>query len=238
MRSLSIGSPAIDEKGRQYIAINPLPAKYCNYDCIYCPYGPTEVKSIKHFNFEGTSELLARLEKTIENDEGIEVVFIDARGEAAANDKLGDILYTVKSHNRKLRVVSNGYLLNHPDYKSTYQMCDEVIGEIAATDENDFLKVCRPLEGHTLAGLVKNLADFRADYAGHFILSIIAIKGFMDTDEKLARLMGIIGAISPDEIRIETKKKGRGKKKYGLDEAELTLIHDTLERSAHEVLIV
>lgn len=238
MRLLSLGSQDIDEKGRKYISVNPLPAKYCNYDCIYCPYGPTEVKSIKRFSFEGTDGLLSRMESSIENDEELEVVYIDARGEAAANDRLGDILYTVKSHDLKLRVVSNGYLINHPDYQSTYRMCDEVIGEIAATDEADFQKVCRPMEGHTLAKLVSNLAHFRADYTGHFILSVIALKGFMDTDEKLARLVGIIGAIAPDEVWIETSKKGYLKKKYALDDAQLTLIHDMLERSAQDVLVV
>lgn len=59
-----------------------------------------------------------------------ELIFINSKGEALVNDKIGYIIDLIKDKGLPVRLLSNGYLLGRDEYIEIANRCDEVIGEI------------------------------------------------------------------------------------------------------------
>jgi wyosine [tRNA(Phe)-imidazoG37] synthetase (radical SAM superfamily) len=100
-------------------------------------------------------------------------------------------------------------------------MCDEVIGELAVTNERDFHKLLRPIEGYTLEEYVNNMAEFRKWFSGKFTLDITIIKNYSDSDESVDIFRGMIQKISPDEVYFETPDEDRLKGAFQVSEERL-----------------
>lgn len=76
----------------------------------------------------------------IENN-NVELVFINSKGEALVNSKISGIIDLIKSKGVPVRLLSNGYLLGRDEYIEIANKCDEVIGEIKTISEEDFQKI-------------------------------------------------------------------------------------------------
>lgn len=221
MDKFSISSTYKDNQGRKTIDVNPLPLKYCSFDCVFCPLGKTQIKTDKSFIFEETKELIFNIRKILEEDD-IKVVFINPWGEGLANKELLKIIKLIKSMGLIVRLLSNGYIFNYFEYKETLENVDELIGEIAAIYEEDFIKYQRPIGGYTLEDYINNMANFNNNYKGKFILDITILNIYRDNEEAIIKLKEIIYTIKPDEIFLETPK---GKfKELGVTEKELDYI--------------
>lgn len=196
------------ENGCNVIDINPLPEDYCSFDCVFCPLGRTAVKTDQMFFFKETKEFINRLEEILHNSK-VDIVFINPDGEGLANGELIDIIRLIKEKNIKVRLLSNGYIFNRKEFRETLLMCDEVIGELAVTNERDFHKLLRPIEGYTLEEYVNNMAEFRKWFSGKFILDITILKNYSDSHESVNIFREMIEKISPDQVYFETPDEER-----------------------------
>ncbi|MDF2885408.1 MAG: radical protein [Clostridiaceae bacterium] len=183
MEGFSISNVYVDN-GYGTIDINPLPEDYCSFDCVFCPLGRTAVKTDKMFFFKETKEFINRLREVLHNNK-VDIVFINPDGEGLANGELIDVIRLIKERNIKVRLLSNGYIFNRKEFRKALSMCDEVIGELAVTNERDFHKLLRPIEGYTLEEYVNNMAEFRKWFSGKFTLDITIIKNYSDSDESV-----------------------------------------------------
>ena len=163
----------------------------------------------------------------IENNKA-ELVFINSKGEALVNDKIGDIIDLIKSKGVPVRLLSNGYLLGRDEYIKIANKCDEVIGEIKAISEEDFQKIQRPIEGYTLEEYISNMILFNKQYKGKFILEVTIIKGYNDKEESINKIKNIINKLSPDKIIIERMNDERFKKKLGISDERFDEISKAL----------
>lgn len=127
------------EDGKRVLEVNILPEKYCNFDCIFCPIGRSQNKVDTQKSFDKISSSLIELESMIENTKA-ELIFINSKGEALVNDKIGDIIDFIKVKGLPVRLLSNGYLLSKDEYMKIANKCDEVVGEIKVITEEDFSK--------------------------------------------------------------------------------------------------
>ena len=116
------------EEGKRVLEVNVLPEKYCNFDCIFCPIGRTHNKVDTQHSFDNIEDSLKELEDMIKKDK-VDLVFINSKGEALINDKIGYIIDFIKSKGVSVRLLSNGYLLGKDEYMVIANKCDEVIGE-------------------------------------------------------------------------------------------------------------
>ena len=98
------------EDGRRVLEVNILPEKYCNFDCIFWPIGRSQNKVDTQKSFDKIDSSLIELESMIENTKA-ELIFINSKGEALVNDKIGDIVDLIKVKGLPVRLLSNGYLL-------------------------------------------------------------------------------------------------------------------------------
>jgi wyosine [tRNA(Phe)-imidazoG37] synthetase (radical SAM superfamily) len=164
------------EEGKRVLEINILPEKYCNFDCIFCPIGRSKNKVDTQKSFDEIDRSLIELESRIENTKA-ELVFINSKGEALVNEKIIDVINLIKGKGLPVKLLSNGYILNRPEYKEIANVCEEVIGEIKVISNEDFQKIQRPIEGYTFEEHISNMKAFREQYKGKFILEITILKG-------------------------------------------------------------
>lgn len=215
------------EDGRRVLEVNILPEKHCNFDCIFCPIGRSPNKVDTQKSFEKIDSSLIELESMIENTKA-ELIFINSKGEAFVNDKIGDIVDLIKVKGLPVRLLSNGYLLGRDEYIKTANKCDEVVGEIKVITEEDFQKIQRPIKGYTLEEYISNMVSFNKQYKGKFIFEITIIKGYNDDEESIQKIKNIIEEISPNKIIIARMEDERFKKKLGITDERFEEISNAL----------
>lgn len=215
------------EDGKRVLEVNILPEKHCNFDCIFCPIGRSYNKVDTPQSFDEIDNSLNELENMIENNK-VELVYINSKGEALVNNKIGDIIDLIKSKGVPVRLLSNGYLLGRDEYIQIANKCDEVIGEIKTISEEDFQKVQRPIEGYTLEEYISNMVLFNRQYKGKFILEVTIIKGYNDSDESIDKIKNIIDKLSPDNVIIERMNDEKFKNKLGISDERLDEISKAL----------
>lgn len=215
------------EDGRRVLEVNILPEKHCNFDCIFCPIGRSQNKVDTQKSFEKIDSSINELESMIENTKA-ELIFINAKGEALVNDKIGDIVDLIKAKGLPVKLLSNGYLLGRDEYIKIANKCDEVVGEIKVVTEEDFQKIQRPIEGYTLVEYISNMVSFNKQYKGKFIFEITIIKGYNDDEESIQKIKNIIKEISPDEIIVARMEDERFKKKLGITDERFEEISNAL----------
>jgi len=218
------------EDGRRVLEVNILPEKYCNFDCIFCPIGRSQNKIDTQKSFDKIDSSLIELERMIENTKA-ELIFINSKGEAFVNDKIGDIIEFIKVKGLQVRLLSNGYLLGRDEYIRIANKCDEVVGEIKVITEEEFQKVQRPIEGYKLEEYISNMVSFNKQYKGKFIFEITIIKGYNDDEESIQKIKNIIREINPDKIIVERIDDERFKKKLGISDERLNEISKILLNS-------
>jgi wyosine [tRNA(Phe)-imidazoG37] synthetase (radical SAM superfamily) len=215
------------EDGRKVLEVNILPEKHCNFDCIFCPIGRSQNKVDTQKTFDEMDSSVKELESMIENTKA-ELIFINSKGEAFVNDKIGDIVDLIKDKGLPVRLLSNGYLLGRDEYIEIANRCDEVIGEIKTITEEDFQKIQRPIDGYTVDEYISNMVSFNKQYKGKFIFEITIIKGYNDDEESIQKIKNIIKAISPDKIIIARMEDERFKKKLGIADERFEGISNAL----------
>jgi len=215
------------EDGKRVLEVNILPEKHCNFDCIFCPIGRSYNKVDTQQSFDEMDDSLRELESMIENNK-VELVFINSKGEALVNSKISDIIDLIKSKGVPVRLLSNGYLLGRDEYIRIANKCYEVIGEIKAISEEDFQKIQRPIEGYTLKEYISNMISFNKQFEGKFILEVTIIKGYNDREESIDKIKNIISELSPDKVIVERMNDERFKKKLGISDERLDKISKAL----------
>ncbi|MGJ8454408.1 radical SAM protein [Pseudothermotoga sp. U03pept] len=215
------------EDGKRVLEVNILPEKYCNFDCIFCPIGRSYNKVDTPQSFDDMDSSINELETIIENNI-IDLVFINSKGEALVNNKIDSIIDKIKSKGAKVRLFSNGYLLGRDEYIKIANKCDEVVGEIKVITEEDFQKIQRPIEGYTLKEYISNMVFFNKQYKGKFILEITILKGYNDDADSINKMKNIIKEISPDKIIIARMEDERFKKKFGITDERFIEISNAL----------
>ncbi len=215
------------EDGRRVLEVNILPEKHCNFDCIFCSIGRSQNKVDTQKSFDKIDSSLIELESMIENTKA-ELTFINSKGEALVNDKIGDIVDFIKVKGLPVRLLSNGYLLGRDEYIKIANKCDEVVGEIKVITEEDFQKIQRPIEGYTLVEYISNMISFNKQYKGKFMFEITIIKGYNDDEESIQKIKNIIKQISPNKIIIARMEDERFKKKLGITDERFEEITNVL----------
>jgi len=215
------------EDGKRVLEVNILPEKHCNFDCIFCPIGRSQNKVDTQKSFDEMDSSLKELESMIENTKA-ELVFINSKGEALVNENIIDIINIIKGKGLPVKLLSNGYILNLPEFKEIANMCEEVIGEIKVASNEDFQKIQRPIEGYTFENHISNMKAFREQYKGKFILEVTIIKGYNDDEESIQKLKSVIKEISPNKVIIERLEDEKFKKKLGIPDERFEKISNSL----------
>lgn len=205
MKPFSISEIYVNKDNLKSIDINPLPQKYCSFDCVFCELGRTDVITEDIFSFKENIEFINRLNKFV-IDNNIEYVFINPNGEALANKELLNIIKLLKEKNIKIKLLGNGYIFSNLKYREILDNCDEVIGELCVTENEDFKIFLRPIKGYTIEEYIKNLKEFRDFYKGKFILDITLVNKCCKREDFFEKMDSFIKELNPDEVFFETTR--------------------------------
>jgi wyosine [tRNA(Phe)-imidazoG37] synthetase (radical SAM superfamily) len=101
-------------------------------------------------------------------------------------------------------LLTNGTLLGDVEVRREINRCDIVVPSLDGATESSFRKICRPMEGVTLEGILEGLRMFRGEYSGKLILEIFVIPGINDTPVELEAMKKACIEIAPDAIQLNT----------------------------------
>ena len=228
MESFSISDIYLDKDKNKVVDINPLPENCCNFDCVFCPFGKTEIKTKKRHYFSKTQNFIENLDQFL-TKKNIDKIFINPEGEALYNTELARIVEIIKKYEINIKLLSNGYIFNQPEYYNIIKEFEEVVGELAVVTEKNFQKLQRPINKYTLQKYINNLVEFSKKYNGKFILMVNILKGYNDSKEKIKILKRIIKKINTDKILLETPSQDDSMSTLAVSNKRLEMIKDELD---------
>ncbi len=218
------------EDGQKVLEVDILSEKFCNFDCVFCPFERTDNKVEQQQSFDGMEAAIEEFGELLEANQP-DLVYLSSKGEAIFNEAAASIIDLIKSRGISVRLLSNGYLLGRDQYQEIASKCDEVIGELAAVTETDFQKLQRPLTGYSLEDYISNMAKFNEQYDGVFILDIAMLKGYNDDEVSIQRLKGFIDKIAPDKIVVDNLSDPELKEQFGISPERLNQVTEGLQNN-------
>lgn len=190
------------------LGIDLLPAKICNFSCIYCEVGPTTIFTCERKEYTPTREIIEEIDfflATSGQAMPIDVFTITASGEPTLHSGLGEIINHLKAKTGlPVAVLTNGSLLYREDVRQELQHADIVIPSLDSAREESFRKINRPAQCAKLQEIIDGLCLFARNFRGELWLEILLSKGINDSAEDLAALRQALIDIKPTKIQLNT----------------------------------
>jgi wyosine [tRNA(Phe)-imidazoG37] synthetase (radical SAM superfamily) len=205
------------------LGINLLPniSKYCNFNCIYCECGWTEIKKGEKIILPNREELTTRLTNKLKDLKGTvnepDTITFAGNGEPTIHpDFAGIIDDTIAIRNKfapkaKISVLSNASMLHKPKVVKALKKIELNIQKLDSGIENTFNLINQSAKGLSFDRIVDGLLAFegkiiiqtlflRGEYNGHFIDNT--------TPEEIEAWLKIVKKINPEYVMIYPIDRG------------------------------
>lgn len=199
----------------QSLGIDPIPAKTCNWNCVYCQLGRTRPLQHNRKEYVPEREILKEIEFALQQHAPDEVDWITfvGSGEPTLHLGLGRLIRHVKDlTDIPVAVITNGSLLYLPAVRLELDVADAVLPSLDAATADLFRKINRPHPACPLANQLYGLAAFRDRYKGQLLLEVMLVRGLNDTEEALAGIATLMDFIRPDAIHLSRPTRPPGEK--------------------------
>ena len=135
--------------------------KICSFDCIYCHYGPTHLKTLApdEHDLPGAETILKAIAQALHRHPEVDSLTFSGNGEPTLHPYFPAILAeTARLRDRfapraKITVFSNATTLTRPEIHAALLRCDNPILKLDAGDPQTFALIDRPVAGLELATL-------------------------------------------------------------------------------------
>lgn len=186
------------------LGVSPIPAKSCNYSCIYCQLGATGHLCTERRSFFPPDDILNEIRSSLRSG-NIDYITFVGDGEPTLNSDLGYLLQeTKKMTDIPLAVITNGSLFYRQDVRRELAVADLVMPSLDAADEKTWRRINRGDSKISYKMLVDGLRQFKKENKCEFWLQVMLIKGINDSPEQLIKHQTIIKSIGPDKVCITT----------------------------------
>lgn len=191
------------------LGVNVLPCAYklCSFDCIYCHYGRTEVKSVapSREHFLTAREVLAALERTLRNRQDFDAITFSGNGEPTLHPGFAELAAGARglrdrhAPRAKLVLLSNASTAHRPDVREALGHFDLPVLKLDAGDARTLARVNRPAAQVGIEEItgalrqVPNLTVQSVIVAGHL--------GNAD-DEAVERWLDALARIRPRAVQV------------------------------------
>lgn len=187
------------------LGIDPVPAKTCNFNCVYCHLGRTSRLVDKRSEFFPAEEIVGQVEASLASkpEGAIDWVTFIASGETCLHSSLGWMIREVRNlTSLPLAVITNGSLLNQPEVQQAVATADAVLPSLDAGTEDLYRRINRPHPSFTFEQHLQGLIEFRRVYDGQLWLEIMLVGTLNDSEQALRGIADAVRRIEPDEIHI------------------------------------
>lgn len=198
------------------INLLPLENKVCNFNCIYCECGWTDLKQTKvvYFSFKKIIQAIEKRFIELSNSkQKIDSITFAGNGEPTMNPDFFEIIQvTVKLRNKylptvKITVLSNAALLGNKKVAEALMLVDNRIMKLDAGSNQLFNEINMPLSHKDVQWYIQKLKMFN----GNVSIQTIFLKGhhngkYIDntTPEELNLWLKALTEINPKEVMIYT----------------------------------
>ncbi len=174
--------------------------KICNFNCIYCQLGETNVLQTLREVFVPTRKIVEEVRSL--SPGGIDYITFSGRGEPTLAKNLGEMIQEVrKIRPEKIAVITNSTLIARADVQKDLMLADFVLAKLDAHNAKDFAAVNRGIADVVFADVVQGLCAFRKKFKGKLGLQIMFVKHNMVHAKDIAE---IARKIHPDEVQLNT----------------------------------
>ena len=193
------------------LGVDLVPAKICNFDCIYCEVGVTTGLTVKRREYSPTREIIAELDgffAGVENGAGQKPDFVTltSSGETTLHTGLGEVIrYIKRRFDIPVAVLTNGALLPDPQVRLELMAADLVVPSLDAALKETLAAINRPApECADPERIVDGLVSFAEEFGGEIWLEILLADGVNDSDEDIAALVEAVNRIKPRRVQLNT----------------------------------
>lgn len=206
-----IYGPVNSRRLRKSLGINLLPVnlKVCPFDCIYCHYGRTHIKTISADNalFPGEDLITQKIENALNTHRDINCITFSGNGEPTLHPRfLGIVEQTIEIRNKfnpniPIAILTNSSTMENAEIRRVLERLDICIAKLDAGNTETFAKVNRPCSYVSFEGIVTSLREAR-----NIIIQCVMIDGeFQNIRSKpLDDWIECIAKIRPKEVQIYT----------------------------------
>lgn len=198
--------PVLSRRLGRSLGIDTVPAKVCNWNCVYCQLGRTHPLTNQRRNYVRNDEVLAEARERIDQlgPDALDWITFVASGEGTLHTGFGPLLREVKRISPvPVAVITNGSLLAVPTVREDLACADAVLPTLDAADRETFRRINRP---HRALGFDKHVEGLRAfarmPDRGHLWIEVMLVAGVNDSKPALHRLASLLDEINPDEIHL------------------------------------
>ena len=187
------------------LGIAPIPAKTCNYSCIYCQLGRTEKMTCCRQAFFPVEDIVSELKDAITGNLEYDMISIVGDGEPTLYSDLGRLIKSIKRFaDKPIALITNGSLLYNPGVREDIMTADIVMPSLDAYDEITFRKINRPHGRLDFNQIITGIIAFSKEYTGGLWLEVMLVGGVNDDDTSLYKLREIIKKIKYQRLYINT----------------------------------
>lgn len=191
------------------LGINLLPTdrKVCSFDCIYCHYGRTDVKSLSpsEEHFPSVKAVLAAVERALGEHSDIDYLTFSGNGEPTLHPEFPAIAPAVRRLRDELRpavrlaILSNSTTAHLPQVRDALIHFDAPIMKLDAGDRRTLAALNRPDPEVELEGIIAGLKQVPG-----LILQSVLVDGKVSNirGESLEAWLAALDEIRPSQVQI------------------------------------
>ena len=185
------------------LGVSPIPAKACNYSCIYCQLGRTDQMVNTPEAYFDVDEMMKEFEDKVATGCQFDAVTIVGEGEPTLYSQLGELILALKARtDRPVAVITNGALMSDPVIREALMHADIILPSFDAGDAEMYRRINRPMGGIRYEDVVEGLKQFSEEYQGQLWVETMLVRGMNDTDEHLQKLKMHLQEIHYDRLYI------------------------------------
>ena len=198
------------------INLLPLKNKVCNFNCIYCECGWTDLKSFE-INYIDSKSIIStidnRFKELSKNKTHIDSITFAGNGEPTMHPKFAIIIDAVIQLRNlylpgiKITVLSNSTLLGNQSVLDSLKKVDVKVMKLDAGTTDMLVKIDKPLSSKKIEWYIEKLKKLK----GELVIQTMFLKGYYDgayidntTSEELNAWVKALKDIKPKSVMIYT----------------------------------
>ncbi|HUY00811.1 MAG TPA: radical SAM protein [Candidatus Deferrimicrobium sp.] len=187
------------------LGVDPIPAKTCNFSCIYCQLGRTITLINDRRDFYSREEIFHEIQERI-NSIGIDhidyVTFV-GDGEPTLCKSLGWLLEHVKAEfSLPAAVITNGALLSLNELRDELSIADVILPTLDAGFPETFKQINRPHPSIQFYAMIEGMIEFRRRYSGQIWVEYMVVQRLNDTQREIQQIQKYLKEINPNRVYI------------------------------------
>ncbi|MBD3221031.1 radical SAM protein [bacterium] len=198
----SVFGPVPSRRLGRSLGIDNVPAKTCDYGCVYCQVGTTRVMQAERTTlyppWAVVEAVSGRVGQLRELGETVDYLTFVPTGEPTLDVHLGREIRELAVLGLLIAVITNGSLVQRPDVRAELGAADWVSVKVDAVDARTWRRINRPHGGLVLDEILDGLREFARQYDGTLGTETMLVRGLNDDDETLRTVAAFLAELGPD----------------------------------------